>query len=199
MAEIRDHYLEVDSLLSGELPSAIVQSFAGRNLETEFAVPEGAEPGWMKQKIQNKRNSIENVMGNGVTDLNEAEQGEGSRLIPEDLEEREARRERIARLALNSTSVNQRRPCGARAKTGFNSQHDRQYLASGRQSGRRTLLRFDIAHRLARRLRTRLIEYFHHPWDELGNRCTDRQAQGPSSFRVRVRASVCYNPLADWA
>ena len=132
---MHEHYLEVDSLLSGELPSAIVQSFAGRHRpewpgdsDNGTPVPSTSSDletptGWSHVssrvdawKVQKKRDSIENVLGkgNGVTNLNDEfvgdeerdighvhGQGEESRLLPENIEEREARRERIARLALN--------------------------------------------------------------------------------------------------
>lgn len=119
LALVHQHYLEVDSLLAGELPSAIVQSFAGRN-RPEWGGDEDEDgggsqditPGWIKQssswKVQKKRDSIENVLGNGTTDLNDEERdvgGESSRLLPDSIEAREARRERVARLALNSASL----------------------------------------------------------------------------------------------
>lgn len=117
LALVHQHYLEVDSLLAGELPSAIVQSFAGRHrAEWGDADDEGTgdTPGWVRQssawKLQQKRNSIENVMGNGhdpnSTYLNdEGEDEERGRLLPVDIEEREAKRERIAKIALNGESA----------------------------------------------------------------------------------------------
>jgi hypothetical protein len=59
-------------------------------------------------KIKKKRASIDHILGeeneNGVASLNDEEQeiGEGTRLLSEDIEQRDARREKIARLALNS-------------------------------------------------------------------------------------------------
>lgn len=131
LALIHEHYLEVDSLLSGELPSAIVQSFAGRHRpewpgdaedRDEISTPGGT--GWSRVtsstdawKVKKKRDSIENVLGSGIMDLNDRpggeerdleqgpEEGEGIRLLPENIEEREARRDRIARLALNGKST----------------------------------------------------------------------------------------------
>lgn len=119
----------MDSLLSGELPSAIVQSFAGRHRpewpgdpEEGTITPDGETPGggggWNRAtrnvdawKVKKKRDSIENVLGGSGLILNDEErdigipeEGEGDKLLPENIEEREARRERIAKLALNGTS-----------------------------------------------------------------------------------------------
>ena len=123
LALIHGHYLEVDSLLSGELPANIVSSFAGRKRDSgqHWGEPEhdprssGGEgdderPYWERHtsawKIKKKRASIDHILGedNGITNLNDEEQevGEGTRLLSEDIEQRDARRERIARLALNS-------------------------------------------------------------------------------------------------
>jgi hypothetical protein len=122
---VHEHYLEVDNLLSGELPANIVSSFAGRkrdsanwgDLEYDVNGGHGREsqderPEWERHtsawKIKKKRASVDHILGdgngNGVANMNDEEQeiGEGSRLLPEDSEEREARREKIARLALNS-------------------------------------------------------------------------------------------------
>lgn len=111
---IRQHYLEVDSLLAGELPSAIVQSFASRQPSgwDDNEDGTGDTPGWVQQtsawKVKQKRNSIENVLGNGAAEtyLNDThvQDEERGRLLPEDLEEREAKRDRIARIALNGAS-----------------------------------------------------------------------------------------------
>jgi hypothetical protein len=125
LALIHEHYSEVDSLLSGELPANIVSSFAGRKRDSanwgdlEYDV-QGHEhghgvddrPEWERHtsawKIKKKRASIDHILGevngNGVANLNDEEQeiGEGTRLLSEDIEQRDARRERIARLALNS-------------------------------------------------------------------------------------------------
>lgn len=133
LALLHEHYLEVDSLLSGELPSAIVQSFAGRHRpewpgDAEDRDRDGSSTpggtGWSRVtssadawRVKKKRDSIENVLGSGIMDLNDrpsgeerdleqgGDEGEGSRLLPENIEEREARRDRIARLALNGTST----------------------------------------------------------------------------------------------
>jgi hypothetical protein len=129
LALIHQHYLEVDSLLSGELPANIVSSFAGRKRDsgqhwTELdnhghnrgRISEGEgegydeRPYWERHtsawKIKKKRASIDHILGedNGITNLNEEEQdiGEGTRLLSEDIEQRDARREKIAKLALNS-------------------------------------------------------------------------------------------------
>lgn len=120
LALIRDHYLEVDSLLSGELPVHIVQSFAGRKRDSGYTWSdlEGAgeddRPAWERHtsawKVKKKRDSIDNILGEGTNvNLDEEDEerdvGEGTRLIEEDIEQREARRERIAKLALNSSSI----------------------------------------------------------------------------------------------
>lgn len=123
LALIHGHYLEVDSLLSGELPANIVSSFAGRkrdssqhwaDLDNRGRSSEGEgddeRPYWERHtsawKIKKKRASIDHILGedNGITNLNDEEQevGEGTRLLSEDIEQRDARREKIARLALNS-------------------------------------------------------------------------------------------------
>jgi hypothetical protein len=127
LALIHQHYLEVDSLLSGELPANIVSSFAGRKRDSgqhwadldnhtrgriseEDGGGDDERPYWERHtsawKIKKKRASIDHILGedNGITNLNEEEQdiGEGTRLLSEDIEKRDARRERIAKLALNS-------------------------------------------------------------------------------------------------
>ena len=128
LALIHDHYCEVDSLLSGELPANIVSSFAGRKRDSanwgdlEYDVSEQGHghggddrPDWERHtsawKIKKKRASIDHILGdetgNGVANLNDEEQeiGEGTRLLSEDIEQRDARREKIARLALNSAYI----------------------------------------------------------------------------------------------
>ena len=125
LALIHEHYLEVDSLLSGELPANIVSSFAGRKRDSanwgdlEYDVSDQGNghggddrPDWERHtsawKIKKKRASIDHILGeengNGVANLNDEEQeiGEGTRLLSEDIEQRDARREKVARLALNS-------------------------------------------------------------------------------------------------
>jgi hypothetical protein len=136
---IHEHYMEVDSLLSGELPVHIVQSFAGRKRDwddprTPNSNGNGGEedrPAWERHtsawKLKKKRDSIDNILGEGVANLNpdlddeerdvgsRSVVGEGTALLGqkrdqdqvevEDSEQREARREKIARLALNSEST----------------------------------------------------------------------------------------------
>jgi hypothetical protein len=118
---IHEHYLEVDNLLSGELPTHIVQSFAGRKRDSGYSWADledeargGGEydrPSWERHtsawKVKKKRDSIDNILGDH-TNLNDDEErdvGEGTRLVEENIEQREARREKIARLALNSMSL----------------------------------------------------------------------------------------------
>jgi len=117
LALIHEHYSEVDSLLSGELPANIVSSFAGRKRDSEQGHGHGGDdrPDWERHtsawKIKKKRASVDHILGgengNGVANLNDEEQeiGEGTRLLSEDIEQRDARREKIARLALNSAYI----------------------------------------------------------------------------------------------
>ena len=123
LALIHQHYLEVDSLLSGELPANIVSSFAGRKRDSanwgeleydtrSHVEGEDGRPEWERHtsawRVKRKQASIDHILGdeNGVANLNDEEQeiGEGTRLLSEDIDQREARREKIARLALNSES-----------------------------------------------------------------------------------------------
>jgi hypothetical protein len=168
LALIHEHYSEVDSLLSGELPANIVSSFAGRKRDSanwgdlEYDVQghgHGVDdrPEWERHtsawKIKKKRASIDHILGeengNGVANLNDEEQriGEGTRLLSEDIEERDARRERIAKLALNSTQLTSGWKIMA-----DDSQHNREYHTGSSESSSCYLLRIHIPHCLPCRL-----------------------------------------------
>jgi hypothetical protein len=81
----------------------------GRGRESE----EDDRPAWERHtsawKIKKKKDSIDHVLGEDdrVNNLNDEEQevGESSRLLVEDSDAREARRERIATLAINSEVI----------------------------------------------------------------------------------------------
>ncbi|KAL7420475.1 hypothetical protein Q5752_004425 [Cryptotrichosporon argae] len=115
-ALLQEHYAEVDALLSGELPSTIASSFHPPPRPTRaksYTRPHGdlvedgdrdssgdERPGW------SRRQSLWKVKRNGVANSNEHEEaGEDTPLL--DAAEKEERRERIAKVALNvNTLVN---------------------------------------------------------------------------------------------
>jgi hypothetical protein len=192
LALIHEHYSEVDSLLSGELPANIVSSFAGRKRDSanwgdlEYDVQghghgHGVDdrPEWERHtsawKIKKKRASIDHILGeengNGVANLNDEEQeiGEGTRLLSEDIEQRDARREKIARLALNSERL-----ISWRKSSTDDSQHHRECHTCSSEGSRCYLLRLHIPHRFPCRLCSRSTEYGHHLGNQLGDRCADR-------------------------
>ena len=171
MALIHEHYSEVDSLLSGELPANIVSSFAGRKRDSanwgdlEYDAQghghgHGGDdrPEWERHtsawKIKKKRASIDHILGeengNGVANLNDEEQeiGEGTRLLSEDIEQRDARREKIARLALNSATISSDGKIMA-----DDSQHHRQHHTRSSESCSCPLLLLYLPHCIPRRLR----------------------------------------------
>jgi len=169
LALIHEHYSEVDSLLSGELPANIVSSFAGRKRDSanwgdlEYDVQgqgHGGDdrPEWERHtsawKIKKKRASIDHILGeengNGVANLNDEEQeiGEGTRLLSEGIEQRDARREKIARLALNSATIS----FGGN-NMADDSQHNREYHAGSSEGCGCSLFCLHIPHCFPRRLR----------------------------------------------
>jgi hypothetical protein len=186
--------MEVDSLLSGELPVHIVQSFAGRKRDwddprTPNSNANGGEedrPAWDRHtsawKLKKKRDSIDNILGEGVAnlnlDLNDEERdvgsrsaGEGTALLGkkqdqdqvEDSEQREARREKIARLALNSEFTSMRWwPFSPDTDT-IDSQYHCQYPTGSSQGCSGTLLGFHLAYCFTGRLGFGSTEYIHHP------------------------------------
>ncbi len=123
MALLRDHYTEVDALLSGELPSTIANSFQPtksytrlvNDLEEEVNPNVNTIPRWLRRgsawnmprtgRREREARRIGNGHGNGDVD---PEAGERTGLLS--AEEKEERRDRLARLALNGTF----RPCSPR-------------------------------------------------------------------------------------
>lgn len=201
MAVLKEHYEEVDSLLSGSLPYTVVKSFSRNaihsressrktytqlvsDLEDEMADPSGGEQveaEWLRHDSAWRVNrSRANGGGThiGTPDSGaqakpaDEEIGEGTALLSG--HEKEERRDRIAQIALYGRSHSTLHIL--RRDLGLmNSQYRRQHCPGHRKSVRGPLLCIDIPYSLTGRFRLRPAQHFHHPWDELGYRLEDGQ------------------------
>ncbi|CAD6579166.1 MAG: hypothetical protein TREMPRED_002417 [Tremellales sp. Tagirdzhanova-0007] len=108
LALLRDHYVEVDTLLSGELPSVIANSFQQTPVrsDTRLDLAEEIGPHVNKMPGWSRRESAWRASKRRARDpFPDPESGETTGLLS--AEEKEERRDRIARLALNvNTAVN---------------------------------------------------------------------------------------------
>lgn len=176
LARLYEHYAEVDALLSGELPSTIAQSFympqakptgATQSREGSETIPDadGEErPEWLRRgsvwKVHPKR------VANGAPVGDEEEAGEGTALLGG--VDKEEKRERLAKVALNGKSL-----LGVSVLLMFDSQYGCQRPTGCSQSGRRIAFLLDLPHCFTGRLFTRPIEYIYYSWYHLGDRCQD--------------------------
>jgi hypothetical protein len=110
LATLRDHYQEVDSLLSGEIPSTIASSFrnpesrkrdghgAGLNVGMD-ADPALEGEGWRRNSAWKVDGGTGRSASGAGHDDGDGDVGEGTGLL--DGQKREERRERLARIAIN--------------------------------------------------------------------------------------------------
>ncbi|EIW67609.1 hypothetical protein TREMEDRAFT_33448 [Tremella mesenterica DSM 1558] len=105
LAKLKDHYLEVDSLLSGELPTSIAKSFLPTTKSYTRQVGDLEEevrgnyfPAWLRRGSSWRANRERRERG--IAD--DEEEGEREVLLPS---ERDERRERTARVALNVNTI----------------------------------------------------------------------------------------------
>ncbi|WVQ84396.1 hypothetical protein IAT38_006548 [Cryptococcus sp. DSM 104549] len=111
LAVLHAHYTEVDSILSGTLPQNIALSFSpGRTYVQRLGdlEEEVASPGWGGRRASSWRIApAENGNGNGNGHGHAGEDGEeaGESTALMGIEEREAQREKIARLALHVNTI----------------------------------------------------------------------------------------------
>jgi hypothetical protein len=115
LALLHTHYLEVDQLLSGELPSTIVNSFQPGRSKTHGSryiedmaedVRAGDEtpgsPAWFRRGSASRLSKAHSeTNGRRRSDAGEVDEEVGERTTLLGAEKREERRERIARIALN--------------------------------------------------------------------------------------------------
>ncbi len=102
MALLKEHYTEVDGLLSGELPSTIAQSFRpparpsfhghlSSGMDEDYEENLNHTPTWIRRSSAWKVRKPSNV----------GEGNENESLLPTS-DERDAKRKKLAKLALNS-------------------------------------------------------------------------------------------------
>lgn len=166
LALLHEHYDEVDTLLSGELPSTIAQSFKQPTQRPSYtrmiidleddAAGQGGTPPWIR------RGSAWKVK----KPTERTDENEEDPLLPQS-EARDAKRERIAKLALNGMSVYYL------LKLICSSQHCCQCPLGCCQSRRGFVLCFHISDGVPGRLSTGSAEYLHNPGNELGDRCSN--------------------------
>lgn len=189
MAVLRDHYEEVDGLLSGELPFTIANSFqaAPSRSSTRLRGDSAEEmnssveyiPRWIGRSSAWKAREPEGIPAHGSGDGEgnvDPEMGERTPLLSAD--EKEKKRDRLAKLALNGVASSP--ICVILAEGWDDSEHCGQCATRCRKSGRCTVLLFDLPYRISRGFRLGSAQYLHHSRHELGDRAEDGQAHGES-------------------